>query len=38
MVTFELCDKTVRKCKSEEEIKKILAYSYLLVIENEGIF
>jgi len=34
MVVFELCDSSVRFCKSKEDIDKALTQSYLLMIEN----
>ena len=34
MITFEMCDSNERQCKSEVEIERALAKSYILVIEN----
>ena len=38
MVTFEVCNELERKCKPRAEIKKALAYSYILIVENEEFF
>ena len=38
MITFEVCDESVRKCKSKQKIKEALAYSYLYVLENEKFY
>ena len=38
MITFELCDSKQRTCKSDTEIERALAYSYILVIENEEVY
>ena len=38
MVTFEVCNEMERKCKSRNEIKNALAYSYILIVENEEFF
>ena len=38
MITFELCDSKERTCKSDAEIARVLAFSYILVIENEEVY
>ena len=38
MVTFELCDESVRKCKPRDQIMDVLANSYMVVLENEEYF
>ena len=38
MIVYELCDSSKRTCKSEAEIGRMLAYSYILIIENEERF
>lgn len=34
MITFEVCDESVRTCKSKEYIREAISYSYMIVIEN----
>ena len=34
MVVFEVCDPSVRTCKSQAQINEALTYSYLLMLEN----
>ena len=38
MVTFEVCDETISNCKPKEVIADALAYSYILLLENEEYF
>ena len=34
MVVFELCDRTIRTCKSDEDIKKWMEFKYIIHVEN----
>ena len=38
MVVFEVCDKEVRTCASDEAIAKWLEFKYMYVLENEKLF
>ena len=38
MVVFEVCNKEVRTCASDEAIAKWLEFKYMYVLENEKLF